>query len=113
MAIPSPLKIVRLDGIHALPPTFTVPHTYREYITTPDISTIPGRIGDADVVITTRVPITAATLDACPNLKFVAVLAIGFDMVDVPACKARGVKVANVPGASSEFCFLFVLDLGC
>ena len=104
MAIPppSPLKIVRLDGIHAKPPTFSIPHTYVEYPTTTDPSTIPIRIGDADVVITTRVPITASTLDACPNLKFVAVFAIGFDMVDLVACKERGVKVANVPAASNE-----------
>jgi lactate dehydrogenase-like 2-hydroxyacid dehydrogenase len=98
----APIKIVRLDGIHALPPTFSIPHTYFEYPTTPDPATIATRIGDADVVITTRVPITAATLDACPSLKFVAVLAIGYDMVDLVACKERGVKVANVPAASNQ-----------
>ena len=109
MAVPkpstSPLTIVRLDGIHALPPTFNIPNTYVEYPTTPDPSTIASRIGDADVVITTRVDISASTLDACPNLKFVAVMAIGFDMVDLEACKERGVKVANVPAASSECSF--------
>jgi hypothetical protein len=98
-----PLKIVRLDGVHAEPPVFTIPHSYIEYPTTSDPSTIPGRIGDADIVLTTRVPITASTLDACPNLKFVAVFAIGYDMIDLVACKERGVKVANVPAASSEF----------
>ncbi|KAG0647397.1 2-hydroxyacid dehydrogenase [Hyphodiscus hymeniophilus] len=101
MAAP-PIKIVRLDGIHSEPPVFSIPHTYVEYPTTPDVSTIPGRIGDADVVLTTRVPITASTLDACPNLKFVAVFAIGYDMVDLIACKERGIKVANVPAASSS-----------
>ena len=98
----TPLKIVRLDGIHARPPTFNIPHTYTEYPTTTDPTTIPSRIGDADVVITTRVPITASTLDACPNLKLVAVLAIGYDMVDLAACRERGVKIANVPAASNE-----------
>jgi glycerate dehydrogenase len=98
----APLKIVRLDGIHFPSPVFTIPHTYVEYPTTPDVSTINSRIGDADVVLTTRVPITASTLEACPNLKFVAVTAIGCDMVDLAACKAHGVKVANVPAASSE-----------
>lgn len=107
MAVPTtstPLKIVRLDGIHALPPTFAIPHTYTEYLTTRDASTIASRIGDADVVITTTVPIRRATLEACPSLKFVAVMAIGFDIVDVEACKERGVKVANVPAANSESC---------
>ena len=101
------LRIVRLDGIHAEPPDFTIPHTYIEYHTTPDVSSIPDRIGDADVVLTTRVPITASTLDACPNLKLVAVIATGYDMIDLVACKERGVKVANVPAASSECLLCF------
>lgn len=49
-----PLKIVRLDGLYVPSPTFTIPHTYTEYPTTPDLSTIVPRIGDANVVITTR-----------------------------------------------------------
>jgi hypothetical protein len=50
----SPIKIVRLDGMYAPPPTFTVPHTYTEYQLTTDPATIVPRIGDADVVLTTR-----------------------------------------------------------
>lgn len=49
-----PLKIVHLDGVHCPSPTFTIPHTYTEYPNTTDLSTIASRIGDADVVITTR-----------------------------------------------------------
>ena len=50
-----PIKIVRLDGMHAPSPTFSIPHTYVEFPLTPsDPATIVERIGDADVVITTR-----------------------------------------------------------
>jgi hypothetical protein len=54
------------------------------------------------VVITTRVPISAKTLAQCPKLKIVAVLAIGTDMIDLAACKEKGVLVSNVPAASKE-----------
>ena len=47
-------------------------------------------------------PITASTLDQCPKLKLVAVLAIGTDMVDLEACRQRKVQVCNVPAASNE-----------
>ena len=80
MALPQPLHIVRLDGIHSEPPTFSpaFKYTYTEYPSTPfDTHTIVSRIKDADVVITTRIPITEETLQQCPRLKHVACLAIG------------------------------------
>lgn len=49
-----------------------------------------------------RVPITAATLDDCPNLKLVAAMAIGTDMIDLEACHERKILVCNVPAASNE-----------
>ena len=75
-----PPHIVRLDGIHTPSPTFSpsFTHTYTEYPSTPsDTATIVERIKDADVVITTRIPITEETLEQCPRLKHIAVLAIG------------------------------------
>ncbi|TVY12482.1 Glycerate dehydrogenase, partial [Lachnellula arida] len=56
----------------------------------------------ADIAITTRVPISAATLAHCPRLRLIAVFAIGTDMVDLAACRERGVQVCNVPAASNE-----------
>jgi glycerate dehydrogenase len=76
----STLNIVRLDGIHIPTPTFSpdFKHTYTEYPTTlSDIEVIIERCKEADVVITTRVPITREVLEACPRLKFVAIMAIG------------------------------------
>ena len=101
----NPLKIVRLDGTHSPGPTFSpaFQHTYISYTNT-DFNTdlISSRIGDADVVISTRIPVSAATIAACPNLKLVAVCAIGSDHVDLAACKERGITVSNVPAASVE-----------
>lgn len=104
--MPSPIHIVRLDGHISPSPDFTTlgaPHKYTEYHNTPhDSSSISSRLQDADVVITTRVPISAATIAACPSLRLVAVFAIGCDHVDLEACKAQNVTVCNVPAASNE-----------
>lgn len=54
------------------------------------------------MAITTIVPITRATLLACPSVKLVCALAIGTDHVDLVACKELGVTVCNVPAASNE-----------
>ncbi|MBE6598637.1 MAG: D-2-hydroxyacid dehydrogenase [Ruminococcaceae bacterium] len=58
-------------------------------------------IGDCDVVFTNRVKITSAVLDACPNIRYISALGTGYDMIDVPACRARGIEVCNVPGYST------------
>lgn len=92
------LSIVRLDGIHTPAPFFspTFKHTYTSHDHTPfDDSVIIPRLKDADICITTRVPITAATLAVCPKLKLIAVLAIGVDMIDLVACREKGVIVVR------------------
>jgi len=64
------IHIVRLDGIYSADPTFNIPHTFTSHPNTPpDDTIITSRLQAADVVITTRVPISAAVLDACPDLK--------------------------------------------
>lgn len=81
------INIVRLDGIHTPSPTFSpsFKHTYTEYpSTTSDTETIVERIKDADVVITTRIPITEEILEQCPRLKHIAVLAIGLSPPSFP-----------------------------
>ncbi|RDW78219.1 hypothetical protein BP5796_06071 [Coleophoma crateriformis] len=102
MADTNPLKIVHLDCIHVRPPpTFNFPHIYTEYPTSA-ISEVTYRIQGADVIITCRVPITAAMLKLCPTVKMISVMAIGTDIIDLQACKERGIVVSNVPAASNE-----------
>ncbi len=58
---------------------------------------IVARIGDADVVYTNKTPITKETIDACPNLKFISVLATGYNVVDYVYAKEKGIPVTNIP----------------
>jgi len=71
------------------------------------------RAGDADVVLVNKVPLTAGTLAQLPRLRFVSVLATGYNMVDVAAARQRGVVVSNVPeyGTDSVAQHVFALLL--
>jgi glycerate dehydrogenase len=60
------------------------------------------RSADADIVLTNKVPITAGLLAAAPSLRYVGVLATGYNGIDLEACRKRGIAVANVPGYSTE-----------
>ncbi|MBR5367148.1 MAG: D-2-hydroxyacid dehydrogenase [Clostridia bacterium] len=75
----------------------------------------PAAIGDAEIVFTNRVKIGPAVLDVCPNLRYVSALGTGYDMIDVPACRARGIEVCNVPGYSTasvaQVAFALLLSL--
>lgn len=69
---------------------------------------------DADIILTNKVPLSAEILDQLPNLKFVSVLATGYNIIDTAACAARGIPVSNVPvystDAVAEFVFSLILD---
>jgi len=72
---------------------------------------VAARIGDADLVLTNKVPITAETFAACPNLKYVGVTATGYNIIDIAAAKKGGVTVTNVPGYSTNSVAQTVLAL--
>lgn len=55
------------------------------------------RIGNADAVIVNKIPISRKTLDACKNIKYIGVLATGYNIVDVEAAKEKGITVCNIP----------------
>ncbi|SKA37426.1 D-2-hydroxyacid dehydrogenase [Consotaella salsifontis] len=59
-------------------------------------SEVAGRIAEADIVITNKVPIQADSIAAARRLKLIAVAATGYDPVDVRACEAAGITVSNV-----------------
>jgi gluconate 2-dehydrogenase len=58
--------------------------------------------GCAGVFITGSEKIDAVLLDACPQLKAVCTMAVGYNNIDVGACTARGVLVTNAPGVLTE-----------
>lgn len=71
------------------------------YDITPDEKTIE-RIGDAELVIVDKTNITEEVLQACPNIKFIGVLATGYNIVDTEAAARHGIPVANVPNYSTD-----------
>ena len=62
---------------------------------------IVSRCADAAIVLTNKVPFTEATLEQLPNLKFIAVTATGYNVVDTVAAGKCGVVVSNVPEYST------------
>lgn len=73
------------------------------------------RIGEAEIVITNKTPMTAQTFDACPQIRYVGVLATGYNVVDVEAARQRGIVVTNVPTygtmAVAQHTFALLLEL--
>lgn len=80
-----------------------------------DEDEIIRNIGDAEVVITNKTPITRRVFDACPNIKFIAILATGYNMIDIAHAKEKGIAVSNVPvyGTSSvsQFAIALLLEI--
>lgn len=62
---------------------------------------IERRIQDAHVVVTNKVPLSAATLTNAPNLKYILVAATGCDHIDLVAAQKKGITVCNVAGYST------------
>ena len=74
---------------------------------------IVARAAGAPIVLTNKTPLSAATLAALPEAKYIGVLATGYNVVDVAAARARGIPVANVPlyGTASVAQHVFALLL--
>ena len=76
---------------------------------------IVNRIGDAEIVITNKTPISRETMDACPGIRYIAVLATGYNVVDVNAAKEKGIPVSNVPtygtAAVGQFAIAMLLEI--
>lgn len=80
-----------------------------------DSDAIVERIGDAEVVIVNKTPITKETLDACPNIKYIGVLATGYNIVDTEAAKEKNIPVTNIPtygtAAVAQFTMALLLEI--
>lgn len=57
---------------------------------------VAGRVRDADIVIGNKAPFCEKTLKDAANVKLICLFSTGYDNVDLPYCKSRGIKVANV-----------------
>ena len=80
-----------------------------------DVQEAIDRIGDAEIVFTNKTPMPKSLFDACPNIKFVGVLATGYNVVDVNAAKDKGVIVTNIPtygtAAVGQFTIALLLEI--
>ncbi|MDR0806612.1 MAG: D-2-hydroxyacid dehydrogenase [Enterobacteriaceae bacterium] len=99
------MKIIILDG-YTLNPGDISWHDIEQlgqvtvYDRTP-ADLIVERIGDAEIVLTNKTPITAQILEQCPSIKFIGVLATGYNVVDIQAARQKNIAVSNVPSYSS------------
>ena len=72
---------------------------------------IAERIGDADVIVINKTPISKATMDKCPNLKAIAVLATGYNVVDYEYARKKNIPVMNVPVYGTDNVSQFAIGL--
>ena len=76
-----------------------------------DDPVIAERLGDAEIAVINKTPISKATIDACPDLKAVAVLATGYNVVDYEYAKEKGIPILNVPVYGTDNVSQFAVSL--
>ena len=72
---------------------------------------IAERIGDADVIVINKTPISKVTMDKCSNLKAIAVLATGYNVVDYEYARTKNIPVMNVPVYGTDNVSQFAIGL--
>ncbi len=76
-----------------------------------DSPVIAERLGDAEIAVINKTPITKNTIDACKNLKCIAVLATGYNVVDYNYAKEKGIIVQNVPTYGTQIVGQYAVGL--
>ncbi len=80
-----------------------------------DEDEIIKRIGAATLVFTNKTPISRKVIDACPSMKFIGMLATGYNVVDYEYAKEKGIPVCNVPSygtaSVSQFSIALLLEI--
>lgn len=113
------MKIVVLDGYTLNPGDLTWDGLRKlgslEVFDRTDKDDILKRIEDADIVFTNKTPLSKESIDSCKNLKFIGVLATGYNVVDIDAAKDRGIPVSNIPTygtkSVSQFAIALLLEI--
>ena len=113
------MKIVVLDGYVLNPGDLS----WNEFSKIGDVKVydrtlaneVIDRIGDAEVIYTNKTVINDVVINACPNLKFIGVLATGYNVVDIIAASKKNIVVTNIPnyGTNSvaQFTFGLILEI--
>ena len=76
-----------------------------------DSPAIAERIGDAEIVVINKTPITKITIDKCPNIRLIAVLATGYNVIDYQYAREKGIPVVNVPTYGTQIVSQYALGL--
>ena len=80
-----------------------------------DKNEIRKRIGDAEIVITNKTPLTQETIESCPRIRYIGALSTGYNVIDIEAAKEQGIPVTNIPSygtdAVAQFTFAMLLDI--
>lgn len=78
---------------------------------TGDEEEVIRRIGDAEIVIANKSKVTRRVIDACPNIRFIAVQATGYDPIDYVYAREKGIPVSNVPAYGTDSVAQFAIAL--
>lgn len=113
------MKIVVLDGYGANPGDLSWDELkalgdFTVYDRTSDADVV-ARAKDAEVILTNKTEITAEVIAALPELKYIGVMATGYNVVDIAAAKERGIVVTNTPAYSTisvaQMAFAHILNI--
>jgi len=74
-------------------------------------SEVRERVAEADIILTNKTPLPRDIIESAPRLKFISVLATGYNIVDVAAARQRGIIVSNVPDYGTNTVAQFVMGL--
>lgn len=78
---------------------------------TDDEDEVIRRIGDSEIVIANKSKVTRRVIDACPNIRFIAVQATGYDPIDYVYAREKGIPVSNVPAYGTDSVAQFAIAL--
>lgn len=112
------MKIVVLDGAVENPGDLSWEElgklgelTVYERTSMTDEAEIARRIGGASVVIKNKTPITRGVLERCPSVRYISVLATGYNVIDCAAAREKGIPVSNVPAYGTDVVGQFAIAL--
>ena len=116
------MKIVILDACKANPGDlswkgFEKLGALTVYDRTPlnDEAEVIRRMAGADVVLTNKTPVSKKAIESSPDLKYIGVLATGYNIVDYKAAKEKGIPVTNVPtyatNATGQLAIALLLEI--
>ena len=72
---------------------------------------IAEKIGDAEIVVTNKTPVSRETMDRCPGIRLIAVMATGYNIVDYTYAREKGIPVVNVPSYGTQIVGQYAVSL--